>query len=333
MKKKISFVLTVLLAAVLLASCSSKATYDSSGSTTDTLTTSSNESSSLNDALVSAAGAAGDYSFEGEVSFYEETDFSEKMIYTASAEIETIDFDSSVNAVYDMLDNYGAFLESSYVTGNSYRTQFYGYQSYRYAEFVIRVPASGYNNLTQNLGVLGNVLNLNQSAENITEQYYDAQSRLDTYSVEEDRLLAMLEKADNVSDMIELESRISDVRYQIEALESKLRNWQNQVDYSTVTIYLNEVVELTEVVEVQRTYWQQIGDGITASAKSVGNFFKSLFKSIVISLPVIVTIAVFAVIVFFIVRKFFTLEARERRREKREERRGKKKENDKNNGE
>ena len=70
--------------------------------------------------------------------------------------------------------------------------------------------------------------------------------RLETYAIEEERLLSMLEKATTVEEMIQLESRLSDIRYQIESLESRLRNWQNQVDYSTITIYLREVEELSD---------------------------------------------------------------------------------------
>jgi hypothetical protein len=319
MKRKTSLALVILLLIGILTGCSSasRSSYDtfveSNTSSSDYYDVSTTESSNV---FVGASEDGG--VFSDEVSLTENADFSEKMIYTASAEIETTEFDKSVEAVYDLIDNYSAFLESSYVTGNDYRTQFYGYQSYRYAEFVIRVPSSGYSSLTKNLSVLGNVLSVNEQAENITEQYYDVQSRLDTYNIEEERLLSMLEKADNVSDMIEIESRISDVRYQIESLETKLRNWQNQVDYSTVTITLEEVRELTETVEVQRTYWQQIGDGLKKSTKSVGKFFKNLFKDFVIALPILLTIAVIAVILILIIVKII-IPLRQRRKEKRRE--------------
>lgn len=309
MKKKIFALFTALLiAASLLASCSGKS-YDSA--TSDT----ANSMSSTNEYSTSVGGMDDSYSVEsvGDFSYSDSESYSEKVIYTADAQIETTDFDTSLENIYRSIEFYDAYLESSYVTGKSYSSQFYGYQTYRYAQLVIRVPSKGYQNLTQNLSLFGNVLNLTQNSDNITEQYYDVQSRLDTYEIEEERILSMLEKAETVADMIELESRLSDIRYQIESLESRLRTWQNQVDYSTVTIELNEVAELTQKVEVQRTYWQEIGDGIKASAKSVASFFKKLFMNFVIALPVIVTIAVVVVIVIIIIKKIKSPMSKRRR--------------------
>lgn len=310
MKKKITALTIALLVIVMLvASCGAKG-YDSN--TSDMATTGSSQSYDY------SAPESTDMSYEDskmeDFSYSSSEGFSEKVIYTANAQIETKDFDASIDTIYKVVEDYGAYLESSYVTGKSYNSQFYGYQTYRYAQFVIRVPAVGYTNLTQNLGVLGNVLDFRESSDNITEQFYDAQSRLDTYEIEEERILSMLEKAETVTDMIELESRLSEIRYQIESLESKLRTWQNQVDYSTVTIELNEVAELTPKVEIQRSYWQEIGDGIKASAKSVANFFKKLFMNFVIALPVIFVIAVAVVIVVIIVKKVKNKAAKRRNR-------------------
>lgn len=232
-----------------------------------------------------------------------DADFEEKLIYTANARVETVEFDKAIEELYKLVEFYGGFVENSYVTGSSYRENYYGYQTYRYAEFTIRVPSQGFKEMTENLGALGNVTSLTSGLTNITEQFYDAQSRLDTYAIEEERLLSMLEKAETVSDMIELESRISQVRYEIEALESRLRNWQNQVDYSTVTVYINEVEELTPIVETQRTYWQQVGDGLAQSLLNIGRFFKNFFKDLVAALPVLAILAAVGAVAFVILRK------------------------------
>jgi len=159
--------------------------------------------------------------------------------------------------------------------------------------------------VTASLDSIGNVTSLRSDADNITSQFYDTQSRLNSYKTQEERLLDMLSKADNVSDMIEIETRLADIRYQVESLTTTLRNWQNAVDYSTLTLYINEVAELTEITPVQpRSYWQQISDGLKANTKSVGAFFKNLFKWIVINLLVLIILAVLAIIAFIFIRKY-----------------------------
>ena len=114
----------------------------------------------------------------------------------------------------------------------------------------------------------------------------------------------MLEKAETVADMISIEERLSDVRYKIESLTSQLRNWQREVDYSTVNIKLREVEKLTEAPpDLPRTYWQQMGDGLSNTLKGIGRFFAWLFKAVVTRLPVLIILAVVAVAVIVIYRK------------------------------
>ena len=223
---------------------------------------------------------------------------SEKIIYSLYAYIETTEFNNTLSDVNMLMDQYNAFIQSSSIGGNSY----YDNTTYRTAEFVIRVPVENFSALKGSLGLLGNVVNENADATNITAQFTDVEARLTTYRTEEDRLLAMLEKADTVEDMITIESRLSDVRYQIESLTATLRNWQNEVDYSTVTLSIREVEELSTQVSAQRTYWERMWDGLQSTFDGIGDFFKSLFMSIVVALPVLVILGVIAVVVVVIVR-------------------------------
>lgn len=220
------------------------------------------------------------------------TSLSEKIIYSASVQIETTDFEGAVSTLEDMLDFYGAFLESSSVSGKSWEASFYGYDVYRTATYTIRVPVESFGSMRDSLDTVGSVLSERTYTDNITEQYYDTQSRVDAYRIEQERLLDMLEKCQTVSEMIEVEARLSEVRYQLESLESTLRNWQNEVDYSTLDVTITEVEEYTEKVEPHRTYWQQVGDGLKDTLNDVGRFFKDAFKGFIIALPVIAILAV-----------------------------------------
>ena len=303
MKKRLSFILAVILIALCLTGCGAsaknEAAYDSATSGGGFYDRAPEASAGIDYATSdSYTGETGSAIISGV-----KVDMSEKIIYTSHAEIETIDFDGSLEKVYGLLDQYNAFIENSFITGNSYSTEFYGYQSYRVAEFTIRVPREHYSALTSSLNTLGNVLSINTSVDNITTQYIDTESRLETYRIEEDRLLAMLEKATTVDEMIAIEQRLSEVRYNIESLTSQLKNWDNKVNYSTVTIYINEVKELTVQVPVQRSYWQEIGDGLRSTLKGVGRFFKNLFKFIIVNFPVLIILAVIVAAVILIIRK------------------------------
>ena len=237
------------------------------------------------------------------VSNQPDNSLSEKIIYRVYSDIETIDFDNALKKVTELMSTFGAFFEDTKTDGKSYRQTHYGMQTYRSASYVIRVPKSNLDGFANSLESIGNVVSKQSNAENITSQFYDTQSRLNSYRIQEERLLAMLDKTETVSDMIEIESRLSDVRYSIESHTTTLKNWQSQVDYSTLTLFISEVEKLTEETPIHRTYWQQMSDDFGLTLRRVGVFFTELFKWIVVNSPILVILIVIAVVIILLIRR------------------------------
>jgi len=320
MKKLTAVIIAALFAAALLASCSSsdmsgmfsniageaprypQANTAPGSSYADSNYSTSGGSSLSREEERKRSESEGGYSADPVTAVSD--GLAEKIIYTITAEMETIDFDATIESIYELLAYNGGFIENSYIGGRNTAQSYYGWQTYRNANFTLRIPKDRLNAVTTSLDSIGNVTSLRSSADNITSQFYDTQSRLNSYRTQEERLLSMLSKAENVTEMIEIESRLADIRYQIESLTTTLRNWQGAVDYSTLTLYISEVAELTEISPVQpRTYWQQIGDGFTANTKGVGAFFMNVFKWIVINTPVFVILAVLAIIAVVVIKR------------------------------
>lgn len=226
---------------------------------------------------------------------------ADKIIYTASADLETTDLDKSVDTLYQLVDQYGAFLESSTVTGNNLLDIAAGYTDGRMANFTLRVPKEHYSDLTAALDTVGNVTYLTSNAENITAQYSDVEAQVKSYDTQEQRLLEIMAQADTVEDMITLESRLSDVRMEKERLETQLQNWDRQVDYSTVYVSLTEVQELTpEPPEEEPTYLEQLGQTFMDSVHWMGRTAKGIVKLLVAVIPVLLPIAVVILVVVLI---------------------------------
>ena len=312
MKKVIALVISALLITTLLASCASKslgtaqADYGSAhiavapsaaaapaagqGSSGAAKPTANAELGGSNLSSADKNGALTSGSLTASIS-------GDKIIYNYNAQIETTKFEDTIKNLEMLLNRFGAFVETSYMSGSSY-----GYTKYRSADYTVRVPVQNFKSMTGSLTSLGNVYDEKTTSKNITAQFIDTQSRLKAFKTEEDRLLAMLGKASTVQEMITIESRLSDIRYQIESLTSTLQNWQNQVDFSTVTLHLKEVATLTEQKPVQRTYWEKIGDGLSSTFKGLGDFFKDFFMVLIIILPVLLVLGVIAVVIILIVR-------------------------------
>jgi len=315
MKKAIPVLIVMILAVSLLASCGSyKGDSGSSSNSSNSGGGVSYDSGPVAEAqekpTTAYPGGSASAGGGGESGVVPITDpvsgagLADKIIYTVNADIETISFDETIEKVYSLLSLNNAFIENSYIGGRNYAQSYYGWQTFRTANFTLRVPKDRLNAVRDGLSGLGNVTSLRSDAENITSQFYDTQSRLNSYRTQEERLLDMLAQADNVPDMISIEQRLADVRYSIESLTTTLTTWQNQVDYSTVSLYINEVETFTEIAPVQqRTYWQQVGDGFKSRMKGVGEFFKDLFKWIIVNLPVLAILAVIVTVLILVAKR------------------------------
>ena len=237
----------------------------------------------------------------------------DKIIYSASATVETTDFDDTIEKLEALIASYGGFIESSSISGNNYYHSSHGYASSRSADYRIRIPSRDFATLMNSLTELGNVPYSNTYTENITSQYYDVQARLEAYRTEEKSLLEMMEKADNVKDLLEIQEYLSDVRYRIESLQSTLTNWDRQVSYSTISLSLQEVEVYTP--EATASYGQQLGLAIRRGLNSVGEFFRDLLLWLLEALPSLILLAAFVVLVVFLIRRL-RRRAKERREKK-----------------
>ena len=229
-------------------------------------------------------------------------DTYDKIIYSGSASVETVRFEDTVEQVYALIDRYRGFLESSYVTGRDYSSQYYNRNNYRSAEFVIRVPRENFNAIRSELDSLGSVTYSSVEAQNITSAYRDTESRLETYRVEESRLLDMLKKADYVDDMLNIEDRLASVRYQIESLTTTLTNWDSKINYSTLRLSVQEVKELTEEKPIARTFGEDVWEGLQSSLEWLGNAGKDLVIFLVSAIPLLILPAAVVVAVVLVIR-------------------------------
>ena len=111
----------------------------------------------------------------------------------------------------------------------------------------------------------------------------------------------MLNKAEYVEDMLNIEDRLSSVRYQIESLTTSLTNWDSMVNYSTMCISVQEVKELTAEKPIARTFGEDLRDGIQSSLDWLGQVGKDIVIFIVSALPILLSLAVLAAVIVWII--------------------------------
>lgn len=223
-------------------------------------------------------------------------DTSRKLIKNVNLSVETETFEELLATITEKTESFSGYIEESYTYNGS---NYYG-RGTRNASMTIRIPAQHLDAFLSSVSEVSNVISRNDSVSDVTLQYVDMESHKKALTAEQDRLLELLEQAESVEDIITIESRLSDVRYQIESMESQLRTLQNQVSYSTVYLDIQEVEKLTPVEE--QTRGEIIREGFVDSLYGVGNGLLDFGTAVIIDLPYLVVWAAVILLVILIIR-------------------------------
>ena len=224
----------------------------------------------------------------------EATPVERKLIRNVSMHLETREFDALTKSISDAVTFFGGYMEQSDVSGNS--LYWSDERSSRCSNLTARIPENKLDAFLTEVSGQGNVTYKNESVQDVTLQYTDITSRKKTLQMEQDRLWELLEKAESIDAVIALESRLSEVRYQLESIESQLRTLDNQIVYSTVYLSIQEVQVLTSTDP--DTIPVRIQKGLSRSFNTLKISSVDFLVWFISSLPIL---AVFAVLVFIAV--------------------------------
>lgn len=223
------------------------------------------------------------------------SDPNAKIIRSANITIQTLDFDSSVTALAGLTEQYGGYYETAQIENGSYSKP----SAQRYAYYVVRVPSESYVAFRDSVGEVGYVYSAEESSVNVGEEYYDTEARLDTLTTKRERLLALLDKAELMEDIIDLENALADVQYEIDMHTSTLRKYDSLIGYSTFTISLEEVRRIDDTPTVQESF----GSRLLASLKAGWVGFTDGLESFALWLARnVITLVILAVIVVIIIK-------------------------------
>lgn len=220
-----------------------------------------------------------------------------KWIITVNMSAETEDLDALMEALNGKISGLGGYVEDQ----DSYNGSMYSSRRYRSASLTVRIPAQRVDEFTEEMSGIANVVSTNLSREDITLSYVATESRAKALQTEEARLLELMEQAETMADLLEIESRLTDVRYELENRASQLRLYDNQVDYATIYLSIDEVQEYTPVEEP--TVWERISGGFASSVKGVGNGLLDLLVWVLAKSPYLVILGGATVGVVVLIKK------------------------------
>lgn len=218
-----------------------------------------------------------------------------KVIKTANLNLQTLDFDEFEAALNAKIAESGAYLQFADVSGTDY------YGGRKSANYTIRVPEANLNFFLAGVEGIATVTNKTVGEEDVTLSYTDTETHIKTLEIEQERLLELLEKADDLEYIIRLEQRLSEVRYSIESYKSRLRNYDDKITYSTVKIYVYEVTRVQE--KAPETLWERISNGWADTMYDISDGAQDFLVWFIINLPYLAFWAVLIVVVVIVLKK------------------------------
>ena len=241
-----------------------------------------------------------------------------KITFSASYSINTKNFDADYAKINDIIVNAGGYV--SYENTTDYSS--YGRNQGRQSYLTALVPADGYNSFLDKLSGIGDVTDKSKSSQDLTSQYFDTQARIDMLEIRKERLMGYLVDAKDAADIVAFEKELSDVLYELDQYQGTQRQLDQLVSFATVNINLTELITPETIGKDGEPLGSRASDAFGLSMNGVGNFLQGVVVFFAGAAPVIVLLAVIALIIWLIVRA--TRPFRERQRAVREERAKKK---------
>lgn len=219
----------------------------------------------------------------------------DKLVYTADVYIETKNYADTYSTIKSLINSYNGIIQHESVSDRDYgwyEDDNIPTASMR-AEFTCRIPSNKYKEFINEFSILdenNKVTNLSSTVVNINQEYYDTKNREQALQIQYDRLLEMLAQTQSVSEMLEIEERLSDVDYQLNSIRNKLLSMDTDVAYSTIQISIEEVTIWSR--DKEDSFFTKIGN-IFVEAFDYG---KELLEELIYTLVMFVPTLLFIII-------------------------------------
>lgn len=220
-----------------------------------------------------------------------------KIIKTANLEYESRTYDEFMANLEKTIAQSGGYISNQSARGGGE----YAYNSQRYANLTVRIPASNYDGFMEQAAALGSLTYKSESSEDVTMNYVDTESHIRALETEYDALLAILEKAEKLDDVIRLQSRITEVNYQLDSYKAQLRKYDDLIAYCTVHISVNEVYREVKNVE-KLTFGQRIAAELQNTFYNISDDAQDFTVDFIAALPYLLIWAVIITLAVLILR-------------------------------
>lgn len=226
-----------------------------------------------------------------------------KLIKNGQIHLEVLAYDEVVARVQLAVEAAGGYVENSQ-TGTY--TDYYRGEETKLKEgyMTIRIPATQFEGTLKDLEALGEVIYTNQNTSDITNQYRDTVNEVKNLEVREEALRKIMEKAETVGEVIEVERELSYVRASINSLMGNLQQWDRLVDLATIQLNIRQVRDLSSSVEpIDKNVFQRSKEAFVRTVNRMIEWSENVFVSVIGGLPIWLPILIVITFVWLFFRR------------------------------
>ena len=222
-----------------------------------------------------------------------------KIIRTLSLELSTDNFEEHLAQIKKDTLTAGGYVQNSYIYGT--KPEAVG-DSGRTASFTLRIPVEQVDAFVRAASTYGTVLSQNEDTQDVTDSYFDIETRLEVNRATLARLESVLASAESMEDIVALEQEITRVTIEIEDLTTNLRKYDGMIQYATVNISLYE--KRMEIGPAAKTaFGERVSEGFRKTLSDMGNFLEDLAVLLLAGLPVLLPIALIVWLIVYLNRR------------------------------
>ena len=220
--------------------------------------------------------------------------FMRKVIQNAEMTIETDNPSEGQQKIGVIAEKHGGFVVISESKHNEAASQ---NVASTVVNVVVRVPAQKFQAALDEIrAVGGRILHEKSSGQDVTEEYIDLEARIRTKKALEAQFLEIMKQARKISDAMEVQTQLAEVRTEIERLEGRRRFLENQSALSTINVTLHTPTPV--VAAATRGFFYDLkaafGDGMDMGA----GIFLGIIQFVIVMIPVTLFILAPAWLVF-----------------------------------
>lgn len=223
------------------------------------------------------------------------SDEDKKIVYTFEYNIETKEYRKSLEGLEAKAEKFGGFVESSEFDNSS--------RDFKSINMTLRIPKENSEKFQESLGNIGSVTYQSLSTNDMSKAYSDLDKQVKILETKDARYIELLESAENMEDILAIESQLAEVEAQLRFINQDLKNIDYDVNYNTFHIYLYEVENPDIGVNEKDSFTNRLKRAFSYSFENFKNFIQNLVLFIASNIIFIGLITLIVILVFWLVKK------------------------------